>query len=173
MRRVLLAGVLLTAGACSMVTVEQEPFSPLEIQAKKPAKPAGRVVLTESSIAITEKVQFDVGKAEILEVSFPLLDEIAAMLRDNPQIEVLQVEGHTDSSGSAKKNKKLSQARADSVLKYLVDKGIEKARLVSKGFGPDQPIADNETDEGREQNRRVEFNIVKQGPKKTIVEEED
>jgi outer membrane protein OmpA-like peptidoglycan-associated protein len=58
------------------------------------------------------------------------------------------------------------------VLKYLADKGVVKQRMVAKGFGPDKPIADNADEAGREQNRRVEFNILKQGPKKTIVKDE-
>jgi outer membrane protein OmpA-like peptidoglycan-associated protein len=175
MRAVLVAlAALLLAGtsACSLITVQQDPFPPLEIKADRPGPPPARVVLTASSIVIKDKIQFKLGSSEILPESFGLLDEIVAMLKDNPQIEVLQVEGHTDSSGGAAVNRKLSQDRAGSVRKYLVDKGIEGKRLVAKGFGPDRPIADNGTDEGREQNRRVEFNIVKQGPKKTVVQEE-
>ena len=126
-------------------------------------------MLTASSIKITEKVQFQTGKAEILPESFGLLDEVAKVLVDNPQIELLQVEGHTDSTGSAGINRKLSQQRAESVLKYLADKGVKKARMTPKGFGPDRPLATNDDDVGREQNRRVEFNIIKQGPKKTVV----
>ena len=173
----LVAVVALTAlavgtSACSLITVQQDPFPPLEIKADRPAPPPARVVLTASSIVIKDKIQFKLGSSEILPESFGLLDEIVAMLKDNPQIEVLQVEGHTDSSGGAAINRKLSQERAASVRKYLVDKGVDGKRLVAKGFGPDKPIADNGTDEGREQNRRVEFNIVKQGPKKTVVQEE-
>jgi OOP family OmpA-OmpF porin len=85
----------------------------------------------------------------------------------------VQVEGHTDSTGSAKINKKLSRERAESVRAYLVKKGVEDKRLVALGFGPERPIADNATPEGQEANRRVEFNIVKQGPKKTVVPDED
>jgi outer membrane protein OmpA-like peptidoglycan-associated protein len=101
-----------------------------------------------------------------------LLDEVAKMLVDNPQIELLQVEGHTDSTGTAALNRKLSQQRAESVLKYLASKGVTAGRMQAKGFGPDKPIADNTSDDGREKNRRVEFNILKQGPKKTVVRDE-
>lgn len=162
---------LLTAG-CSLVTVKQEPFHPLQVTAKAPPPKPPRVVLTESSIQIKEKVQFKLGSAELLPESFPLLDEVAQVMIDNPQIERVQVEGHTDTTGSAGINKKLSRARAESVRTYLVGKGIEGSRLVAKGFGPDRPIADNSTPEGQEANRRVEFNILKQGPKKVVVEEE-
>jgi outer membrane protein OmpA-like peptidoglycan-associated protein len=101
-----------------------------------------------------------------------LLNDVAAMLKDNPQIESLQVEGHTDAVGSAASNRKLSTERAEAVRTYLVKQGIAKGRLVAKGFGPDKPVASNDDDAGREQNRRVEFNILKQGPKKTVVQDE-
>jgi OOP family OmpA-OmpF porin len=172
MRLVFTLAAALASAGCSLVTVKQDPFPPLEIRADRPAPPPARVVLTPSSIQITEKVQFEVGSATLLEVSFPLLDEVAAMLVDNEQIELLQVEGHTDATGGAARNRQLSQQRAESVRTYLSGKGVAKARLVAKGFGPDKPIGSNDTPEGRETNRRVEFNIVKQGPKKTLVQEE-
>jgi OmpA-OmpF porin, OOP family len=166
------AALALGATGCSLVTVKQDPFPPLQVRAERPAPPPARVVLTDSSIEIKDKVQFEVGKATLLDVSFPLLDEVAKILVDNEQIELLQVEGHTDATGGAALNRKLSQKRAESVREYLIGKGVGKARLVAKGFGPDKPLGDNETPEGRETNRRVEFNIVKQGPKKTLVQEE-
>jgi len=166
--RYIIALVLISAG-CSLITVQQEPFPPLEVRADRPPPGPARVVLTASSIQITDKVQFETGKSEILPVSFGLLDEVAGVLKDNPQIEVLQVEGHTDSTGSAGINRKLSQARSESVMKYLSSKGINGKRMVAKGFGPDRPLASNDADEGKDQNRRVEFNIIKQGPKKTVV----
>jgi OmpA-OmpF porin, OOP family len=167
-----LALALVLAPACSLVTVQQDPFEPLDVTAKAPPPKPPRVVLTASSIKISEKVQFKLGSAELLPDSFGLLDEVAAVMRDNAQIERLQVEGHTDSTGSAKINKKLSKERAESVRAYLMKKGIEDKRMVAVGFGPDKPIADNATPDGQEANRRVEFNIVKQGPKKTVVEDE-
>jgi len=170
MRESLLQIALLLGGTgCSLITVQQDTFQPLEIRANRPPPGPARVVLTASSITITEKVQFQTGKAEILPDSFGLLDEVAKVLVDNPQIQLLQVEGHTDSTGSANINRKLSQQRAESVLNYLSSKGVKKARMTPKGFGPDRPIAGNEDDVGREKNRRVEFNIIKQGPKKTMV----
>jgi len=71
----------------------------------------------------------------------------------------VQISGHTDNSGAA--DYKLSEKRALSVYNYLVKSGIDKKRLSTKGFGPDKPVASNETDEGRQQNRRIEFRIVK------------
>ena len=158
--------------ACSLISVKQDPFPPLQIRADRPPPGPARVLLTASSIEIKDKVQFEFGKAELLEVSSPLLNDVAAMLKDNPQIESLQVEGHTDAVGSAASNRKLSTERAEAVRAYLIKQGIAKGRLVAKGFGPDKPIASNDDDAGREQNRRVEFNILKQGPKKTVVQDE-
>jgi outer membrane protein OmpA-like peptidoglycan-associated protein len=155
-----------------LITVQQDPFPTLEIRAERPPPGPARVVLTASSITIGEKVQFATGSAEILPVSHSLLDEVAKVLTDNAQIELLQVEGHTDSTGTAAINRKLSQQRAESVMKYLASRGVAGGRMKAQGFGPDRPIADNATDDGKEQNRRVEFNILKQGPKKTVVHDD-
>jgi outer membrane protein OmpA-like peptidoglycan-associated protein len=167
-----IALLLATGLGCSLVTVQQSPFPPLEIAAKRPAPPPARVVLTPSSIQIADKVQFAFDSAEILPASFDLLKEVAGVLTKNAQIEKMQVEGHTDSKGAAGHNKELSQKRAESVRAFLVKEGVPAKRLVAKGFGPDKPIADNTTPEGQEKNRRVEFNIVKQGSIKTLVQDE-
>ena len=167
-----LGSALLLASGCSLFTVRQDPMPVMEIRADRPPPGPDRVVLTASSIEIQDKVQFATGKAEILPESFGLLDDVARVFNENEQIEVVQIEGHTDSTGTAAINRKLSQQRAESVVKYLADKGVPKKRMVAKGFGPDKPIADNSDDVGREKNRRVEFNIIKQGPKKTIVKDE-
>jgi OmpA-OmpF porin, OOP family len=164
--------VVVLASGCSLFTVKQDPMPVMEVRADRPPPGPDRVVLTASSIEIKDKVQFATGKAEILPASFSLLDDVAKVFNENQQIEVVQIEGHTDSTGTAAVNRKLSQQRAESVVKYLADKGVAKKRMVAKGFGPDKPIADNNDDAGREQNRRVEFNIIKQGPKKTIMKDE-
>jgi OmpA-OmpF porin, OOP family len=173
--RVLLVAACFAAGAgCAqlMPPPKQEPFPLMEVTATRPPPGPARVVLTASNIAILDKVQFETGKAELKPVSHALLDEVAAMLKDNPQVELISVEGHTDSTGSAELNRKLSQQRAEAVAKYLTKKGVSTKRMEPTGFGPDRPIADNDTDPGREANRRVEFNILKQGPKKVLVKDE-
>ena len=171
--RILLAAVLAVAGCSQLMPApKQEPFPLIEVKATRPPPGPDRVVLTPSNIAIMDKVQFETGKADIKPESHGLLDEVAKVLKENPQIEVVSVEGHTDSTGSPDFNRKLSQQRAESVAKYLSSKGVKAARMEPKGFGPDRPIADNETDAGKEANRRVEFNIIKQGPKKTVVKDE-
>ena len=163
---------LSVGAACSLITVEQQPFSPINIKAERPDAPPPRVVLMPSRIRITEKIQFGYDSADIEPASFSLLDEIASVFVENPQIEKVKVEGHTDKQGAAAYNRKLSKNRARSVTKYLAGKGVVAKRLVAVGHGPDKPIADGDDEAAHELNRRVEFTIVKQGPKKVLVEEE-
>jgi len=160
------------ASGCSLVTVEQKPFAPMQVSAERPDAPPPRVVLMPSSIRITEKIQFGFDSDAIESVSFSLLDEIASVFVDNPQIEKVNVEGHTDKQGKASYNRKLSKKRARSVVTYLEKKGVKAGRLTAVGHGPDKPIADGDDEAAHELNRRVEFNITKQGPKKVLVEEE-
>ncbi|MCL4557996.1 MAG: OmpA family protein [Deltaproteobacteria bacterium] len=122
-----------------------------------------RVILekAQKKIVITEAIHFETGRATILEDSYSLLNEIAQVLKDNPTISV-RVEGYTDNVGSARYNLRLSQARADSVMRYLVSQGISPDRVEARGFGMMEPIASNKTAEGRAKNRRVEFTITKE-----------
>jgi outer membrane protein OmpA-like peptidoglycan-associated protein len=117
------------------------------------------IVVTEKKIEIKQTIYFDFNKSTIKPVSFALLNEVAQALADNPKIKI-EIGGHTDSVGDDNFNLKLSQSRADSVRLYLVKRGIDYARLATKGYGETQPIADNRTAEGRAQNRRVEFLIT-------------
>src|SRR4051812_18423128 len=89
----------LTGCAYIMPEKKQDPFPTVEVKATRPPPGPDRVVLTASNIAIMDKVQFDTGKASLLPASFSLLDEVAKVMKDNPQIELVQVEGHTDSTG--------------------------------------------------------------------------
>ncbi|HEY5960745.1 MAG TPA: OmpA family protein [Polyangiaceae bacterium] len=129
------------------------------------AQPQSRVAVRDNKIEIDEKVQFEHDKAVILPVSFGLLDEVTKVMKENPQITKVLVEGHASVEGDAAHNLKLSDDRAKSVMNYLVQHGIDKSRLTSKGFGTTQPIADNKTEEGREKNRRVEFTILEPATK--------
>lgn len=101
-------------------------------------------------------INFDTGKAELKQDGTATVKEIAAMLRANPALK-LGVEGHTDNVGDAASNKKLSEARARSVMAAIVAAGIDASRLTAAGFGQEKPVADNRTEAGRAKNRRVEL----------------
>ncbi|MBK7399866.1 MAG: OmpA family protein [Myxococcales bacterium] len=120
-----------------------------------PKKPA-LVVVTSSQIKITQQIHFEFNKSVIKADSFPILNAVAQVLKDNPDI-TLEIGGHTDNVGKPEYNKKLSQDRSDSVRKYLIDKGISGSRLTAKGYGMDVPIDTNSNEAGRAKNRRVEF----------------
>ncbi|TVR02788.1 MAG: hypothetical protein EA398_06965 [Deltaproteobacteria bacterium] len=121
-----------------------------------------RVDVETRRIELDETVFFATGSAEIETRSFNMLNQVADVLESNPQIRLVRIEGHTDSRGSRTLNTRLSRERADSVREYLIRRGIAPERLFSEGFGPDRPIADNNTADGRAQNRRVELHIVEQ-----------
>jgi len=123
------------------------------------------VHVTETEVHILEQVQFDVDRATIKPVSDPLLDGVAAVLREHSELLRVEVQGHTDDTGRKAHNKQLSQARADTVMKALVKRGVDKKRLTARGYGQDKPIADNATEEGKQKNRRVQFVIVEKKAK--------
>jgi OOP family OmpA-OmpF porin len=136
------------------------PPPPKPVEAPKPPP---RVELRDNKIEFKEKIQFEVNKAIIKEESFSLLKDIGDVIKQNPHVKKLSIEGHASAEGDPKKNKKLSDDRAKSVMDHLVKKeGIDAARLVAKGWGIEKPIADNATEDGREKNRRVEFLVVEQ-----------
>ena len=122
-----------------------------------------RVVVEDNKIVINEKIQFDLDKATIKPESDSLLQEIIKVIKENPHIKKIAIEGHTSSVGSDKYNLKLSDKRAKAVQDYLVTKGeLPKEMFTAKGFGESKPIAEESTEEGKEKNRRVEFNITEQ-----------
>lgn len=143
----------------TMLNVPPQPVRPPEPE-PEPTKPE-RVIVTDKNIIITEQVHFATGKDTILEQSFDILNDIARVMERNPQIDLLRIEGHTDSVGREDKNLDLSQRRANSVRRFLIEYGIEARRLEAIGYGQSTPIADNKTKEGRAQNRRVEFTIMR------------
>lgn len=164
---VLLSAVL--AGCGPTVFQGQAPISvvgTLPAPPPPPPEPAPepekRVKLEDDRITITEKVQFEYNSSNIMEVSHSLLNEVAGVIKSAPRIKKLQVEGHASSDGADDYNMRLSDARAKAVKAYLITQGIPENRLVAKGFGETKPIATNDTEAGREKNRRVEFNIIEQ-----------
>jgi len=118
------------------------------------------VVVTASEIRILQQIQFSTGKATIVPPpksnSFKILDAVVDILKEYPKVS-LEVQGHTDNVGDNAFNMKLSQARADTVRRYLIGHGVASTRLVSKGYGPTQPIVPNSSDTNRAVNRRVQF----------------
>ena len=101
---------------------------------------------------------FNTGSAVIKEESYPVLDAVVKVLKNNPAYK-LNIDGHTDNTGDSKVNLDLSQKRAEAAKAYIVSKGIAEDRLAAKGYGDTKPAADNKTEEGKAKNRRVEFNI--------------
>jgi OmpA-OmpF porin, OOP family len=123
--------------------------------------PAGPVVeIQTEKLSLKDSIYFDTAKATIKPQSDHVLDAIATLLVDHAELRRVRVEGHTDDVGSAPHNKDLSQRRAASVVKALVQRGIAAGRLTAEGYGFDRPIADNGTALGRAKNRRVEFTIL-------------
>jgi OOP family OmpA-OmpF porin len=106
-------------------------------------------------------VYFNTDKATLRERSYDALDDLLAAMRTNPDMKV-EIAGHTDDRGSKSYNKDLSQRRAEAVKEYLLEKGIREKRVRAKGYGETKPVASNDTQQGRQKNRRVEVRILKQ-----------
>ena len=147
--------------ADDLCPTEQETINGVEDEDGCPDEGKSQVELTSRSIVIHQKVYFATNKDVVLERSFPLLKQVGLLLRANPQITKVRVEGHTDSRADDAFNMDLSQRRAGNVRKYLVEEaGIDPARLEPVGYGESQPVDTNDTDQGRENNRRVVFTIL-------------
>jgi len=128
-----------------------------------PAEPAA-VVVTDKAIELHESVFFETSRSTIDARSAPLLDQIASALEAHPEIQSVVVEGHSDDRGSKKRNIELSQQRAAAVRAALIERGVAADRLRAEGFGPQRPVAANDTEENRSKNRRVELRIEKRAP---------
>ena len=131
---------------------------------------AGKSLNESASTTFTKKlkksqnekgpIRFKKGKAEVDPACDRTMAYIASLIKETPGFHV-QVDGHTDNVGKPESNKKLSQERAEAVVKYLVEKkGVDSKRLSAKGWGDTQPIADNKTEKGRAKNRRVDFTVT-------------
>ncbi|MFZ5895306.1 MAG: OmpA family protein [Myxococcota bacterium] len=108
---------------------------------------------------VIQGIEFDRGKETIRPVSTPILDAALKVLSEYPKLRVL-ISGHTDSDGARETNVDLSKRRAESVKTYFVSRGIDGARIETRGVGPDEPIADNKTAAGKQKNRRIEFKLI-------------
>lgn len=125
-----------------------------------PVKPVEVEAVVEEKIVITQKIHFEFDRAVIRPISYPILNDVANILKQNPQLKKIRIGGHTDWIGPTEYNQKLSERRADSVRQYLVQQGVEPDRLEAVGYGESNPIADNNTTMGRAKNRRVEFTVI-------------
>jgi outer membrane protein OmpA-like peptidoglycan-associated protein len=113
--------------------------------------------ITDSGIEIGDTVYFKVDRDVIQKKSYPLLENVAQVIKNHPEAGVIRIEGHTDSRGDDQHNQALSEKRAQAVLVFLAGKGVPRERLTARGFGESQPLADNKTADGRAKNRRVVF----------------
>lgn len=127
-----------------------------------PASNNGCPEITQEDKAVIDlaikNVQFETGKINLLQSSFSILDQVAGLMQKYPDYK-LRISGHTDSIGEAPANQKLSEGRARTCYDYLVAKGVASGRMSHQGFGESKPIADNRYKAGRDQNRRVEFEL--------------
>ncbi len=158
------AGEYLVKAAAPNYKAEQKPVQIVNgqnTQVRFELQGFDKIAVTREAIEIKEKIRFAQGKDTILFDSYPLLDEISDAIKDNTKMQI-SIEGHTDSQGSDDYNLRLSQRRADAVRDYLIARGVPAENLKSIGFGESRPIAPNDTEEGREKNRRVEFRILAQ-----------
>ncbi|HEY6502476.1 MAG TPA: OmpA family protein [Chitinophagaceae bacterium] len=158
----------LPAGAIYMITIKSltdtTKYGKISIPALKPdeffTEPFKVNVKFEAAKSYTlDNVHFDFGKATLRPGSFTELEELVSYLKNKEGIKV-EIAGHTDNVGKDAENVKLSQQRADAIRNYVIKKGIQPVRVIAKGYGASQPVADNNTDEGRQLNRRTEVKIL-------------
>ena len=137
------------------------PRERADVQLRVLRKPTrSRVMVRNSEIILRRQIIFATGSEEILPPSEPVLIEVADVMLRNPELELIEIQGHTDNSGSPEVNMRLSQQRAEAVGQWLVDHGVNPGRLRAKGYGPTRPIAPNITAYHRARNRRVQFKIL-------------
>lgn len=149
-------GILIPADKCPN---EPETVNGFEDEDGCPdTKPIATV--TEDRVEITQKILFAKASAEINEESLVVVDAVAKVLKDNPEVQLVEVGGHASAEGNEIFNRTLTQKRVDSVVKALVERGVEEKRLIAQGYGFYCLLAEGETEEEHEKNRRVEFKIL-------------
>jgi outer membrane protein OmpA-like peptidoglycan-associated protein len=128
---------------------------------RKPER--ANVVITPTELRLNRQVHFQTDSAQILPDSEAILQEIGDVLRKHPELSQVEIQGHTDNTGSAPYNLRLSQERADAVRTALISLGVEASRLSARGYGQDKPLVPNTSDANRARNRRVQLMILKKG----------
>jgi outer membrane protein OmpA-like peptidoglycan-associated protein len=139
------------------VTANEE--SPATIVLHRPPE-RPNVVVTAREVKLNKQVHFQHDSAEILPDSMGLIEEIAEVLRSQTEIGLIEIQGHTDDTGTPGYNQRLSQERAEAVRQALIDLNVQADRMVAKGYGQDRPLVPNVSDLNRAKNRRVQLIIV-------------
>ena len=147
---------------------EPETYNGYQDQDGCPDK--GRVIVRKGKLEILDKIYFETDKDIIKEISYPILDAIAATMKGNPQILEIEVQGHADERGDDAHNMDLTERRAKAVRVYLIDKGIDGNRLQSHGYGETKPVCMEHNEDCWSRNRRVEFVIIKRSDGDTAKE---
>jgi OOP family OmpA-OmpF porin len=172
----LCVGVLASTGGCGKTRQIGRPSEPVlvivghppplpavpEPPPPPPPPPPPKVALGEAEIELREPVGWLERTARLDPPQSLVLEELAQLLGDNPRIEKISIEVHTDGEGSRATNKKLAAARATAVRDYLVARGVDPKRLGTKAWGEERPLGDDATPEGRAQNQRIELPILRQ-----------
>lgn len=141
---------------------EQTEYSTIKVGKEEGMYRAEVTIKFEMPTTVTLKnVLFKSGSAELAASSFKSLDELVAFMNRKTTL-VIEIAGHTDNVGSVESNQLLSQKRADAVRSYILSKGISTTRVLAKGYGQNEPVADNSTEQGRSTNRRTEVRIIKE-----------
>ena len=143
------------------VKVKREMLKVPEVEG--PMKPQFLILEYEvsQSTFVLRNVLFDYNKASLRPSSFPELQALVEAMNNKPTM-IIEIAGHTDNTGGPEYNQKLSQSRAESVVAYLMRNGIEASRLRARGYGESEPVASNDTDAGRQENRRTEVRVIMQ-----------
>ena len=149
-------GVTVDSSGCPMDSDGDGVYDDLD---KCPDTPKGATVNERGCWAFGGEVFFDFNKSEIKSEGYPLMKEAVKILEENPEMRV-EIQGHTDSRGPEAYNQMLSEKRAMAVKAYLVKQGVDSGRIEVKGYGESDPIASNDTEEGRQKNRRVRFKRI-------------
>src|SRR6266545_1143756 len=153
---ILIPGLAMSDAATMSRIVYESGFSAERPVSNVTPRSTTGVFASEKTPVVLRGVTFETGRSALKPDSYTILDIVAASLIANPEIKI-EIGGHTDNTGAAATNTRLSQARADAVRTYLASKGVSPDRMVARGYGPTQPVAPNTTAAGRAQNRRVEL----------------